>query len=190
LAAAKAELRRLGIARRSDAKTSAGRDAAEQVADLFFAALPVPRSAAISGYWPIREELDPRPLMHRLYEAGHGCGLPVVVGPGQPLVFRAWYPGATLEAAGFGVSVPPRDAAEVVPTLLLVPLLAFDERGYRLGYGGGFYDRTLARLRRDSSDVLAVGLAYSGQQVETVPTGPGDQRLDWVVTEEKARKIE
>lgn len=185
LAAAKADLRRLGAERRAEA--AAGEGAATRVAEHFLAAVAVAAGAPVSGYWPIRDELDPRPLMQRLHEAGHACGLPVVEGAGEVLAFRAWRPGAVLQAAGFGLSEPPASAPAMVPEVLLVPLLAFDLEGHRLGYGGGFYDRTLARLRR-AGRVLAVGLAYDGQRVEAVPHGPGDERLDWVITEEMARR--
>lgn len=187
LAAAKAELRGLGAERRAAAEAAAGEEAATRVAEHFLAGIAVAAGAPVSGYWPVRDELDPRPLMHRLHQAGHPCGLPVVRGAGEVLAFRAWRPGAVLQPAGFGLSEPLASAPAMVPELLLVPLLAFDLEGYRLGYGGGFYDRTLARLRREGR-VLAVGLAFGGQQVEAVPHGPGDERLDWVVTEEMARR--
>ena len=135
----------------------------------------------VSGYWPMRTEIDPRPAMEAA--AGHGpVGLPVVEGPGRPLAFRRWTPGAALDRAGFGTRVPAPDEPEVVPEVLIVPLLAFTARGERLGYGGGFYDRTLAALRA-RGPVTAIGFAFAAQQVDALPTEPTDERLDLLVTE-------
>lgn len=133
-------------------------------------------------------ELDPRPLMQALDGRGHGLALPVVAGAGRPLVFRAWTPGDPLRPAAFNTREPSPDKAEVTPRVVLVPLLAFDRAGYRLGYGGGFYDRTLAGLRA-AGTALAVGLAFAGQEVESVPRDVNDRRLDWIVTEAEAIRI-
>lgn len=186
---AKRRLREESTERRRRAGAAAGSGAAERLADHFLAAVPLLASAAVSGYWPMRDEIDPRPLMRRLHERGHRCGLPVVVARGEALVFRAWAPGMALEVTAFGVSEPPAEAAPVTPDLLLVPLLAVDPGGYRLGYGGGYFDRTLAALRGAGRRVLAVGLAYGAQEVAELPRTPGDERLDWVVSEREARKI-
>jgi 5-formyltetrahydrofolate cyclo-ligase len=144
----------------------------------------VPAGAVVSGYWPMGEEIDPVPALEALHERGHPIGLPVMPGKQQPLRFRRWQPHAPLQEGGFGTMVPPDDAGEVTPRLLLVPLLAFDREGYRLGYGGGFYDRTLAELRAQDPHTLAVGVAYGGQEVAAVPHDAYDQRLDAVVTEQ------
>ncbi len=136
----------------------------------------------VSGYWPKGDELDPRPAMAALAARGHPLGLPVVVAPGAPLAFRAWQEGDDLAPAGFGLHEPTSSRPELTPDLLLVPLLAFDRRGGRLGYGGGFYDRTLARLRRGGRPI-AVGLSYADQEQPSLPQATGDQRLDWIVTE-------
>jgi len=149
----------------------------------FGPALGLAPASVVAGYWPIKEEIDPRPLMLVLAGLGHSLALPVVSGADQPLEFRAWPPGGALIPGPHGTSQPPIDAATVDPDLLLVPLLAFDDGLYRLGYGGGYYDRTLARLRRHGK-VRAVGLAYSAQRVPSLPVGPWDQRLDMVVTEQ------
>ena len=135
-----------------------------------------------SIYFPMGSEIDTRPLAEALIAARHRTALPVVKAPRQPLLFRLWVPGDTLEDGGFGTSVPLADAAEVVPDVLFVPLLSFDDDGYRLGYGGGFYDRTLAALRANGTPV-AVGVGYAAQRVDRVPRGPHDQRLDWIATE-------
>lgn len=143
--------------------------------------------AEFAGYWPKASELDPRPLLRALDGRGFACALPVVAGCGQPLRFRRWSPGMALEPASFGLREPPETALEILPDVILTPLLAFDSGGRRLGYGGGFYDRTLGRLRQ-SRLVLAVGLAYAFQCVDVVPVAVGDQPLEWVVTDEGARR--
>ncbi|KFE36914.1 5-formyltetrahydrofolate cyclo-ligase [Thioclava atlantica] len=132
----------------------------------------------LAGYWPIRTEPDPRPAMEA--HGGPLC-LPVVVGQGRPLEFHRWSPGAPMIEGVFGAHVPAQ-AEEVIPEVLIVPLLAFDTRGYRLGYGGGFYDRTLERLRA-RGPVTAIGFAFAAQEVGEVPTEPTDQPLDLIVTE-------
>lgn len=182
-AAARAEAR----ARRA-ALAAAGASAAAELVQVFRCHLVLPRGAVVAGYCPIATELDPRPLLHHLVASGHRCALPVVVGRGRPLVFRAWTPQSVLEAGAFGVPVPPATAAELRPDVVLVPLLAFDRQGYRLGYGAGFYDRTLERLRA-AGPVLAVGLGYAGQEVAAVPHDARDQPLNWIVTERAALKL-
>ncbi len=178
---AKAELRRALAARRRCAAAAAP-DAAEAVCARALAGLRLPPAAVVSGYWPLRDELDPRPLMLALAARGHRLALPVVTGKARPLRFRAWAPGQALVAAAFGTQIPPEGAEEITPQVLLVPLLAFDRRGCRLGYGGGFYDRTLAGLRA-AGGVLAVGLAYADQACAALPVEPTDQPLDVLVTE-------
>ncbi|MDP6602583.1 MAG: 5-formyltetrahydrofolate cyclo-ligase [Rhodospirillales bacterium] len=143
--------------------------------------------AAFAGYWPKASELDPRPLLVALDGRGYACALPVVVGRRQPLRFRRWSPGMALEPASFGLREPPETASEISPDVILAPLLAFDLGGNRLGYGAGFYDRTLERLRQHCR-VLAVGVAYAFQCVDAVPFGSGDQPLEWVVTDEGVRR--
>lgn len=145
--------------------------------------------AAVSGYWPKGDELDPRPAMTALAARGHPIGLPVVVAPGAPLAFRRWEESDQLVPARFGLHEPAAGRPELTPALLLVPLLAFDRSGGRLGYGGGFYDRTLARLRVAGRPV-AVGLAYAGQERRRLPCTASDQRLDWIVTETETIAVE
>ena len=137
--------------------------------------------AAISAYLAIGAELDPAPLLARLVAAGARTCLPVLTAKGNPLVFRAWSPGEPLVGRMWGIREPEPTAEIVEPDILLVPLLAFDAAGWRLGYGGGYYDRTLARLRA-LKPVVAIGLAFDEQQVDHVPRGPFDQPLDWVLT--------
>jgi 5-formyltetrahydrofolate cyclo-ligase len=152
-------------------------------------AIDFPGGCVVSAYWPIGSEIDPRPLMAHLHGQGHPIALPLTPAPGNPLVFRAWRPEDTLVAADFGTRVPLASQPELTPRVLIVPLLAFDRTGYRLGYGGGYYDRTLARLR-DSGDVLAVGVAYAAQEVAEVPRGGSDQPIDWIVTETESMDLQ
>ena len=149
---------------------------------------PAP-GAVISGYAAIGDELDPLALLSALSAQGHIIGLPVTVARGNPLVFRQWSPGEALERGDFGVPVPSGEAPVITPDILLVPLLAFDARGHRLGYGAGYYDRTLGQLR-GKGPAIAVGLAFDEQQVDEVPHDAYDQPLDWVLTPSGPMKIE
>ncbi len=139
----------------------------------------------VSGFWPIKDEIDIRPLMADLAAQGCRLALPVVQGRGQRLLFRAWRPGDLLEQGVFGTLHPAGSQETVEPDALLVPLLACDGDGWRLGYGGGFYDRTLADLRTHRK-VTAVGIGFDLQYVESVPRGIDDQRLDWLLTDRRA----
>jgi len=135
----------------------------------------------VSGFAPLPEEFRLWPLLRRLHAEGFGLALPVMVGKGKPLLFRSWQPGDATDAGVWGIAQPKADKAIVRPDVLLVPLLAFDAKGWRLGYGGGFFDRTLRALRADKA-IVAVGVAYAEQRLEAVPHLDYDQRLDWVLT--------
>lgn len=136
----------------------------------------------VSLFHSMGDEIDVGPLLRAMERAGHRIVLPVVTAKATPLTFRVWKSDDPLIPGGFGTSVPLPEAAEAEPDLLFVPLLAYDDAGYRLGYGGGFYDRTLERLR-GLKDITAVGVAFSDQRVDSVPVGPHDQPLDWIATE-------
>ena len=159
------------------------------LADAGLSFISPPPGAVISGYAAIRDELDPLALLSVLAAQGHPIALPVTVAKAQTLVFRAWQPGAPLEEGSFNVPEPGTDARQLTPEIVLVPLLAFDARGYRLGYGAGYYDRTLASLRREKS-TIAIGLAFDAQAVDEVPHDQHDQRLDWVLTPSGPIEIE
>lgn len=175
-------------ARRKVAATNSP-NAGARLRDNILAAIPIPPEAIVAGFWPMGDEIDVRPVMEALLARGNPVCLPVVAGKGRPLVFRDWTMETVLEPAGFGTSIPPTGAPEVKPDILLVPLLAFDREGYRVGYGGGFYDMTLEALRREKT-LLAVGVAYAAQEVPAVPREAHDQPLDWIATEEAAWQIE
>lgn len=138
--------------------------------------------SVVSGYCPYRTEINVMPLLEKLAGNGVELVLPVVVENEQPLTFRRWKPGDPMEVGQLDIQVPLADAPECDPDVLLVPLLAFDDRGYRLGYGGGFYDRTLEKLRKEKS-IIAVGVAYAGQEVGAVVRSVEDQPVDWMLTE-------
>ncbi len=144
--------------------------------------------AVVAGYWPFPGELDPRPLMDALHEQGHALCLPVVINRHAALEFRAWVPGEPLIEAVFGTQVPQIERPTLVPEVLLVPLLAFDQDGYRLGYGGGYYDRTLAALAQDQP--ISIGLAFASQEINHVPHEAHDRRLEWVITEQAMHQLQ
>jgi 5-formyltetrahydrofolate cyclo-ligase len=141
-----------------------------------------PPQAVISGFFPYKSEISALPLLTRLHGDGWTLAMPVVVGEGLPLTFRIWAPGEPTVAGIWNIPVPAETSPEGLPDVLLVPMLAFDARGYRLGYGGGFYDRTLIKLRA-LKPIVAIGVAYSGQEVAEVPRADHDQPLDYIMTE-------
>ena len=143
-------------------------------------ALAAYRGRDISGYMSMRTEIDPLPAMADLARSGR-IGVPIIPGKAVPLIFHLWTPEAEMRDGPFGARVPVQ-AVEMEPQVLIVPLLTFDRRGYRLGYGGGYYDRTLERLRL-ARPTVAVGFAWAAQEVDEVPIEPTDQRLDMIVTE-------
>ena len=172
--------RKEGFARRKAAHLAAG-DAADRATEhLLGYVAELNRPLIISAYMPIRTEIDVLPAMHALHGLGHRICVPVIVRPGLPLSFREWTPECEMREGPFGAQVP--EAGKwFAPELLIVPLVSFDTQGFRLGYGGGFYDRSLELLRKKNR-TMAVGYAYSAQMGE-VPVEITDQRLDAMVTE-------
>jgi 5-formyltetrahydrofolate cyclo-ligase len=138
-------------------------------------------SGTISGFLSIGDEIDLAPLLHALSERGHTLALPVMQGKANPLLFRRYTPGDALAATTWGIREPLATATAITPDLLLVPLLAFDASGQRLGYGGGFYDRTIAEARK-ANDITAVGVAFDEQRLDAVPHVDYDEPLDWLLT--------
>jgi 5-formyltetrahydrofolate cyclo-ligase len=150
--------------------------------DQFLQHVVLPKAAVVSSFRSFGSEISMEPLTEALRSLGHIIVLPVVMGKGLCLQFRRYEAGDSLQRSAFGLDEPLADAAVVEPDLLLVPLLAFDRRHYRLGYGGGFYDRTLTDLRQ-RKPLLAVGVGFSCQEVAEVPHGVYDARLDKIATE-------
>jgi 5-formyltetrahydrofolate cyclo-ligase len=177
----KSQIRRDAIARR-DALPAAERAAAAAT----IAARPLPvvvaPGAIVSGFSPLKSEINPVPLMRAFAAAGARLALPVVAGKGKPLTMRSWNFGEPLVSGVWGIREPPSEAPEVFPDILIVPLLAFDRAGHRIGYGAGYYDMTIARLRGMKA-VTAIGLAYAAQEIAEVPATPRDAALDLVLTE-------
>ena len=139
--------------------------------------LPPPPGAVIGGFWPLPGEIDITHLLRALHARGHRIGLPDTPPPGAPLDFRAWTPDSALRPGRFGTSVP--DGPPIAPDWMLVPLLGFDDAGNRLGFGGGYYDRTLAAC----PGVPAIGCAFAAQRLDSVPSGPYDAPLTAIATE-------
>jgi len=179
------ELFRLKMAGERTAAAKARPDAAQHAARVFLDSIPLLTGSIISLYHPIKDELDTKPLADELIERGFEICLPVVVKKKSPLTFRQFQRGDALEEGAYGVMTPSPEAAELIPDIIATPLLAFDRSGGRLGYGGGFYDRTLEQARADR-DILVVGYAFGAQEVDAVPVSRLDQRLDWIVTERAA----
>ena len=177
----KTDLRRAALARRDALAPDVHADAAARLADVL-GCLDLPAGAIVSGFWPIRSEIDPRPALARLLARGHALALPVVLADATTMIFRRWMPGDTLAPAPFGLAQPLPEAAAVDPDVLLVPLAAFDRRGHRIGYGGGFYDRALERLEATGRR-FKIGLAFTVQEVARIPAEPHDRRLDLILTE-------
>jgi 5-formyltetrahydrofolate cyclo-ligase len=182
LADAKRHARRSAEQRRAAAHAAAGPLAAGALAAGGLAFLEARAFGIVSGFTSFRTEIDVIPLLARLASDGWGTALPVVAADRAPLIFRRWIPGEPTFPGRFGIPVPHEAAGEILPDVLLVPMLAFDRAGFRLGYGGGFYDRTVAWLRQ-MKPVVAVGIAYAAQEVAAVPRGRYDQPLDWIMTE-------
>jgi len=177
----KEPLRRDAMARRAAMLPEVRGAAAEAIAARSFP-VAIPPGAIVSGFMPLASEINPLPLMQKLTGQGARLALPAIAGRGKPLIMRAWEFGAPLERGQWGIREPTPDAAEVEPDILLVPLLAFDRAGHRIGYGAGYYDLTIARLRA-RKPVTVVGLAFAIQEVAAVPATARDSRLDLVLTE-------
>ena len=180
----KAVLRRDAVVRRDALPPAERMAAALAIAER---GLPVEITAGmvVSGFSPLKSEISPLPLLRRVADAGASLALPVVAGRGHALIMRAWSFGAPLVPGVWGIREPPAEAPELFPDILIVPLLAFDRRGNRIGYGAGYYDMTIGRLRA-MKPVTAIGIAFAAQEIAVVPATPRDARLDLVLTERAA----
>lgn len=177
----KAALRAAALARR-DALPAAERVAAVETVTRRPFPVAFEQGAIVSGYSPMRSEFNPVPLMRKLADAGARLALPVTPKRGNPLIMRAFAFGDELASGVWGIREPRPEAPEVFPDIMLVPLACFDRKGHRIGYGAGYYDMTIARIRA-MKPVTAIGLAFSVQEIERVPATPFDQALDLVLTE-------
>jgi 5-formyltetrahydrofolate cyclo-ligase len=179
----KAHLRTAAIARR-DALDDEHRNAAAQAIAKRGLPLPIKPGIIVAGYSPIRNEIDPTPLMKNLAAQGVQLALPAVMARGKSLAFRAWSVGDRLMLGPLGILEPSPAAAELTPDIMLVPLAAFDRAGHRIGYGAGHYDVTLAHLRKVKA-IIAIGVAFAVQEIKAVPVQPHDVALDYVLTEKR-----
>jgi 5-formyltetrahydrofolate cyclo-ligase len=184
---AKAALRLAAHKKRAAFHPSLRGEAAKAAAGHFFDNVSLANGDVVAGYWPIRDELDVKSVIARLMDAGQPVCLPVVLGDEQPLELRLWQDGAPLYEAGFGTLAPSEEAPRAEPDVILMPLLGFDKHGTRLGYGGGYYDRTLAALAKRPK---LIGFAFALQEVDHIPREEHDVPLDAIVTEEGVRVFE
>lgn len=175
----KSDLRKLAFSKRKSARAAVDESVAQ--AHLSKHVQSLIQTGIVAAYMPIQTEIDPRPTMTELHDAGFKICLPVIQGHAMPLLFREWTPDCAMIEGDFGALIP-RGGAEVCPDLAIIPLVAFNLAGHRLGYGGGFYDRTLIRLV-DNPGFKSVGFAYSDQKMDGIPTDKFDQKLDFIVTE-------
>lgn len=182
LAAEKAAVRKAALSARASIGEAERAAAGQAIAALGGEIVADERPACVSLFFPVKGEIDVLPLAQKLAAVGIPLCLPVIVAKGEPLLFRRWRPGLPLEDKPFGLKEPLESALEVEPDLLFAPLAAFDRHGGRIGYGGGFYDRTLEKLRAKGA-ALAVGVAFAAQEVESVPVADHDQPIDFVLTE-------
>lgn len=183
----KETLRQTAKAQRARLADGARVEAAQAAAEHFERDVPYDQGDVIAVYWAIREEIDTKPLLLSLMDAGLTVCLPVVKGQDEPLVFRVWEPDATLFEAGFGTLAPGDFAPEVIPDVIVVPMLGFDRVGTRLGYGRGYYDRTVAAFEKKP---LLVGYAFSAQELPDIPRADHDMPLDLLVTELGVRRFD
>ncbi|MBK8085494.1 MAG: 5-formyltetrahydrofolate cyclo-ligase [Devosia sp.] len=184
---AKAALRSAAHRKRAQFHHSLRTEASRAAIGHFLRDVPLATGETVAGYWPIRDELDIKELIAKLMDAGQPVCLPVVLGDEQPLELRLWQEGAPLYEAGFGTLAPDDEAPRVAPDVILMPLLGFDSAGTRLGYGGGYYDRTLAAL---SKRPRLIGFAFALQEVDHIPRQAHDVPLDMIVTDAGVRQFD
>ena len=174
-------LRAETLVRRDALPAEARAQAAEAIAQRAFP-IAVKPGVIVSGFMPMKSEINPLPLMRKLAQAGARLALPAIAGRGHPLIMRAYAFGDEFARGQWGIREPKPEAAQVAPDILLVPLACFDRAGHRIGYGAGYYDMTIRALRAKKK-VTAIGLAFAVQEIPLVPATEGDERLDLVLTE-------
>lgn len=182
----KSALRQSFLERRLQMLPNDRTNAARVVAESFFKHVPLKVEIAVAGYWPIKAELDALPILRELLGKGHKCALPHVTTEGAPLLFRQWDEKTPMAAGKYGLTEPASHET-LLPDVILVPILAFDARGHRLGYGTGFYDRTIARLKKQKN-VRTIGLAYEMQLYTGLPIEDNDVKMDMIITDRNIYK--
>ena len=183
----KDSIRKEALERRAELREMVG-ELSLKISRNFAASVPIPSGAVVSSYYAIGDEADPAALESELRRRGHRIVLPRVAGRNLPLDFHLWEAGVPLLRGGFGLSEPSREWPMLAPDVLIVPLLAFDLQGYRIGYGAGYYDRTIRGLR-ERKNIVAAGFAFSVQEFEGVPHLAHDEKLDWIVTDAGAQEV-
>jgi 5-formyltetrahydrofolate cyclo-ligase len=183
----KAEARKAAAKIRKSAHEAIMAEAPLMLAAHQFPVQPTVSCKVVSAFFPYKSEIDTRPLLGKLAGEGWTTCLPIVIALGEPLIFRRWMPGQPTTPGTWDIPQPTDDAEQVEPDVLLVPMMAFDRHGFRLGYGGGFYDRTLEMLR-SKKPITAIGVAYAAQEVDSVAHDSHDQALDYVLTEKGFHK--
>jgi len=183
IAKVKADLRSSMIERRAALTETQRKEKAEKISKAFIGNMPLNRGDKIACYWPMPGEVDIKILIEILIEEGYMVCLPVTQGKDKPLIFRRYNKGDNLaKQMGLNVQGPSEFAPEITPNIVVVPLIAFDDKGYRLGFGGGYYDRTIEKLKK-KSDIMFAGVGYAFQQVKNIPKEKHDERLDCIITE-------
>ena len=180
----KKRLREKAALIRGEISNEVAAEAAGAIAERFFRTWSPGRSKVIAVFWPIKSEINIRPLIEKLYQAGCSIALPEVVAPNKVLLFRKWTPRAKMTKGSYNTFVLTANAAVMEPDWILVPLLAFDSERFRLGYGGGYYDATLSQLAKQR-EIFTIGVAYDVQEFEAVPKESSDFQLDAVLTEKR-----
>lgn len=184
----KTQLRNEALARR-DAMPAAERQAGADAVAARGLPVEVAPGAIVSGFMPMKTEINPLPLLRKLAAAGAPLALPAIDKRGRPLIMRAWKLGDPLASGQWGIREPVLEAPQVYPDILIVPLAAFDRRGHRIGYGAGYYDMTIGGLRA-KKNVIALGIAFAVQEIPRVPNTERDQQLDFVLTEREVIRID
>ncbi len=184
----KDDLRQAAFRKRLLLPTPVKKQAARSLMDLFIKDVPLKPGLVIAGYWPVHAEINVMPLMTHLLGLGYACALPQIKGKNLPLTFRAWHDKTPMRVGLDEMKEPdPAHAAVVTPDVLIVPLLAFDAAGRRLGYGNGLYDRTILQLKK-THKILSVGVAYDSQKLDQIPAGEQDFKMDMIVTDKHVFK--